>query len=223
MIIIFGATGDLTKRKLIPALYYLFNKGILKEKIPLVCIGRRNITKEQFIELLNYKEFISCINQNTIEKFLNLINYFSLNFDSKDLSDFTSYINDTEIKYNCGKDKIFYLALPSDLFGRITDIIRLGKFLDNAGLKKIVFEKPFGYDLLSARNLNSHISSIFKEQEIYRIDHYLGKELVQNIFTFRFSNLIYNEIWNNKFIDHVQITIAEKIGVETRGVYYDKS
>lgn len=224
MVIIFGATGDLTKRKLIPAFYNLYAKEIMGGNIPIVGVARRIITKDQFVKLLNLKEFIPHSSQEKLSKFLKQIYYYPLDFQkSKNYSDFTEYLDRTDKRYNCKGNKIFYLALPPNLFESAADMVRSSNLVNGEGWKRAVFEKPFGYDLASARELNKCIYSIFKEEEIYRIDHYLAKELVQNIFVFRFANSIFERIWNHRFVDHVQITVAEKVGVETRGNYYDKA
>lgn len=223
IIIIFGVTGDLTKRKLIPALYKLYEKGILKENTPIVSVARRNLPKSEFVRLLDINQFIPHADKKILREFLKRMYYFPLNFQSENLSGFTAFINKIEEEYKCKGNKIFYLATPQDLFEQIVGIIKSAGLLKGSGWKKVVFEKPFGYDLASARKLNSYISSVFSEKEIYRIDHYLAKELVQNILVFRFANSVFEQIWNNKFVDHVQITIAEKLGVETRGIYYDKA
>ena len=223
-IIIFGATGDLTKRKLIPALYKLYTKEVIVENVPIVCIARRLITKGQFVELLHLEEFIPHSNQETLSNFLHQIYYYPLDFQkSSDYSDFTEFIDKIDKRHSCHGNKLFYLALPPDLFEPAVGIVRSSNLLKERGWKRVAFEKPFGYGLASARELNECIHAIFKEENIYRIDHYLGKELVQNILVFRFANSIFEQIWNHEFIDHVQITLAEKIGVETRGTYYDKA
>ena len=220
MILIFGATGDLTKRKLIPALYNLYSRNQLKNT-PIVCIARKRITKDRFISTLNLKQFIPKSNKKILKNFLRKLHYFSFDLEKdinhKNLHDYLDKIKEI---HRCGNNKIFYLALSPNLFKTAIDTIRSAKLLK--GNNKVVFEKPFGNDLKSAKDLNKKISSVFKEKDIYRIDHYLGKELVQNILVFRFANPIYEQIWNNKFIDNVQITVSEKIGVETRGNYYDK-
>ena len=222
-IVIFGSTGDLTRRKLIPALYRLYEKSVLTDNMPVICIGRKELTKEQFIAQLELPEFLPRSDDKTLSNFLNLINYYSTGFSRGDYSEFTSYIHTIEEKYKSSGNKLFYLALPPDLFSGGVDIIKKSRLLEGDGWKRVAFEKPFGYDLASARELNAYVSEIFDEKQIFRIDHYLGKELVQNIIVMRFANSLFQEIWNNKYINDVQITIAEKVGVGTRGGYYEKS
>ncbi|NQV09316.1 glucose-6-phosphate dehydrogenase [Candidatus Woesearchaeota archaeon] len=218
--IIFGSTGDLTKRKLIPALYKLYKNGVIN-KNPIICVGRRDISNTGFLELLNIQKFVNPADMNLFNKFQSLIHYYML--DSKNGSkEFNSYVKKIESKYKCNGNKIFYLALPSSLFEPTTEIIRKSGLLNGKAWKRVVFEKPFGYDLNSAKKLNKAISSVFKERNIYRIDHYLGKELVQNIMVLRFSNSVFEEVWNHNFVDHVQITMSERSGVGTRGDYYEK-
>lgn len=172
MIIIFGATGDLTKRKLIPALYNLYHKQILKDNIPILCVSRRPITKDRFIELLNIQEFIPDADQKVLSKFLKLINYFQLDFTEKErCPDFASFIDKIDKEYGCGGNRIFYLATYPGLFKSVVEILQSCRLLEDKGYKRVVFEKPFGHDLSSARRLNECIRSVFKEREIYRIDH----------------------------------------------------
>lgn len=221
MMVLFGATGDLTKRKLMPALFRLYQKGFLNKSTPIACIGRRPISRSEFMELLNMSKFIP----EALKKpsFLKLIHYHQIDFESKSHSEFIKFTKSLESKYNCTGNKIFYLAMPPTLFGPTIHILDESGILKGKGWKRVVFEKPFGRDLKSARALNKQVSSVFKEEQIYRIDHYLGKELVQNIMVFRFANSIFEQIWSRKFIDHVQITIAETDGVGSRAGYYEKS
>ncbi|MDA3813183.1 MAG: glucose-6-phosphate dehydrogenase [Candidatus Cloacimonetes bacterium] len=208
MIVIFGATGDLTRRKLIPALQNLFLKGKLKDRV--VCLARKKYSRLEFLETLQTDRLIGEVSYS--EEFLKLISYHFTDFSSPNIDYLKSVLTTDE-------EVTFYLAVGPELFQPITDIIRQL----NLGRKKIVFEKPFGNDLESATRLNRCISKTFKEKEIYRIDHYLGKEMVQNILVFRFANSIFEHIWNSNFIKKVEIIISEEIGVEQRSDYYDKA
>ena len=224
MIVIFGATGDLTKRKLIPALYSLYKKGTIDANIPIICTSRRPINKNQYLDTLGLNEFIPDTNTETFSTFVKNIHYLSLDLKSKEgMADFFNALMSLDSEYNCGGNKVFYLATSPEMFDPVTKILNECKISENAGWKRVIYEKPFGSDLTSARKLNECIRPVFSEKEIYRIDHYLGKELVQNILVFRFANSLYNNLWNNRYIDNVQITISETVGVETRGQYYDKA
>jgi len=208
MIVIFGATGDLTRRKLLPALYSLFKKGVFSDSI--VCLARKEFSTEDFIDSLNLTEFISL--EEIEPKFISHLNYYSTDFKKPDIRFLQTVLNKD-------RETIFYLAVGPELFQPIIDIIKqLG-----IGRKKIVFEKPFGYDLKSATDLNNCITQTFNEKEIYRIDHYLGKEMVQNILVFRFANSIFEQIWNRDFIEKVEITISETAGIGHRSEYYDNA
>ncbi len=223
MMVIFGPTGDLSKRKLIPALYRLYKRGIIGRDFPVVCIGRRNMDNASFLGFLDIGEHIKDVDKKSLKGFAGLISYHRIDFSRTDLPGLASFINETAKRHGSKGNRLFYLATPSFLFRRIIDIIRDAGLLRGRGWKRVVFEKPFGHDLASATELNRCISLIFSEDQIYRIDHYLGKELVQNILVFRFANTIFHDIWNSGFVDHVQITMAETIGIESRGPYYDKA
>ncbi len=224
IIIIFGATGDLTRRKLIPALYNLYAKEIIKGKVPIVCVARRLIAKDEFVQLLNPEKFIPQVNQKRLSQFLKQVYYYPMDIQKNTTySLFAEFISRIDRIHDCKGNRIFYFALPPNLFEPAVGILRSTNLLNREGWKRVVFEKPFGCDLSSATELNGCISSVFGEDDIYRIDHYLGKEAVQNILALRFANSIFEEIWNNRFVDHVQITVAERIGVEGRGSYYERA
>ncbi len=223
MIIIFGGTGDLTKRKLMPALYKLYTREILTEKMPILCIARSRLSKQEYLEHLQPEEFISDYDEKAFTSFSRQIHYHSLDLDKDSGNELKKTVDDLNKSYTCGCNKMFYFATPPDLFDEITEVLEKNGIVKEKGWNKVVYEKPFGRDLLSAQKLQRCISSVFDEKDIYRIDHYLGKELIQNIIVFRFANAIFKEIWNRKFIDHVQITVSEKVGVEKRAGYYEKS
>lgn len=226
VMIIFGASGDLMSRKLIPAIYNLKLDNLLPRSFHLIGFGRKKLSESVFKD-----ELKSAIK-----------NHSRRNFDSsvwKEIADYTYYNNgdyetidgfyDLSKKVNQVKEKlgskvqvVFYLSTPPSVFGSII------KYLGTVGLaheydSKIVIEKPFGRDLESALALNKKISEVFDEKQVYRIDHYLGKETVQDLLLQRFANTIFEPIWNRRYIECVQLTLAEEIGVGTRGGYYDKS
>jgi glucose-6-phosphate 1-dehydrogenase len=228
-LVIFGATGDLTHRKLIPALYRLKNKGTLPGNFFILGAARKQKSTDQFREeMLNAVKsaFPEDFDQAIWKEFASLIYYISLDFSNtesygKSLKDILVSL---EKKYRTGGKRIFYLATPPGVFEEV--VVNLGL----AGLSRaegdyssIVIEKPFGRDLESARKLNGVLHKYFKEKQIFRIDHYLAKETDQNIIMFRFANSIFEPIWNRNYIDHVQITVAETLGLENRAGYYERT
>ncbi|WP_304511283.1 glucose-6-phosphate dehydrogenase [Desulfopila sp. IMCC35008] len=220
MIIIFGATGDLNRRKLIPSLYHLVAKHRLTECTPIICIGRKNLSRDEFITHLSVEDFIKAPTAESMKDLLRRIEYVCFDITSGSSELFAHKIMQIQQQYGCTDNKLIYLALPTSVFHTSAQLIDA---LDSkTGWKRVVFEKPFGADLHSAQLLNDNIRNILKEDEIYRVDHYLGKELVQNILTLRFANDIFSGAWNNEAIDHVQITVSETLGVEKRAGYYDQ-
>jgi glucose-6-phosphate 1-dehydrogenase len=222
--VVFGASGDLVRRKLISSLFGLYNHSLISEQFYLIGAGRKNLSDRQFRQ--NAQELIqrdySGISTEQIQPFIDRLYYISGDYDrALFYRDIESRLNELDGRYDIGNSHIFYLAVPPVLYGTIVE--QLG----SAGLSKqhskLVVEKPFGRDLQSAGELNDKIRTYFDESQVYRIDHYLGKETVQNILMFRFANSIFEPVWNRNYIDHVQITIAESIGVEHRGGYYDKA
>ncbi|MFD2615157.1 glucose-6-phosphate dehydrogenase [Paenibacillus gansuensis] len=226
--LIFGATGDLARRKLFPALYSLYREGKLEEDFAVVGIARRARTNEEFREDLyqSIQEFCryKADRDDQWERFAQHFEYKSL--DSSNVLGFhelRELTNQLDVKFNIPGNRLFYLALGPELFGSVSQNLRSGGLLDSPGWHRLIIEKPFGYDLKSAETLNAQIHEVFKEDEIYRIDHYLGKEMVQNIEAIRFANAFFEPLWNNKHIANIQITLSETVGVEERGGYYDKS
>jgi glucose-6-phosphate 1-dehydrogenase len=225
---IFGGTGDLTSRKLIPALYNLFLEGWMPPYFQIVAMGRTQFTNESFRE-----ELLKDINQfsRTGKAVKEKWDAFSANlfFQVSDVADPKTYKEQGEriqkFTQTAGEEPnvIYYLAVAPRFFSTIAENLAAYKLAANPFKNRIVIEKPFGHDLESAKNLNKLLSGIFTEKQIYRIDHYLGKETVQNILAFRFANSILEPIWNRNYIDHVQISVTEQLGVGDRGGYYDES
>jgi glucose-6-phosphate 1-dehydrogenase len=226
VIVIFGATGDLSHRKLLPALYKLELENLLHKDTKVIAFARKPKHNEQFREeaLSSTKKFSKFkINEEIWKRLSNKIFYHQSEFQA--ISGYKKL--GILIKKICTKtsgcNKVFYLAAPPSFFGVIIDNLKKSKLSIGSGWSRVIFEKPFGHDLKSAKKLNETIKKAFNEDQTYRIDHYVGKELVQNLLVLRFANSIFDPIWNKKYIDHVQITVAEDLGVETRGNYYDKS
>lgn len=226
--VIFGATGDLTKRKLFPALYNLAKGGHLPDNFAIVGVGRQEMLSEEFRDqiIANLKEFAGTKSDDKWIKWFCDRTFYTggdFNDDKKLFADIKDMLRDVCEKNNIPPNFFYYMAIPPDLFANVTQKIvknGLGKE-ENGNSRRFIFEKPFGRDLESAKQLNTDLLKILKERQIYRIDHYLGKETVQNLLVFRFGNSIFEPIWNRNYIDHVQVTVAEKLGVEQRGGYYD--
>jgi glucose-6-phosphate 1-dehydrogenase len=227
LIVIFGASGDLTRRKLVPALFNIMKQKLLPENFAVLGVGRTEMGDDSFRSemrsaITTFSEIQTDKDKESLQKFLSLLFYSSIDtFDPEAYSALKLKIDRLNIEYKLDDNIIFYLATPPNLYDKIP------AYLANKGLNrkthKIIIEKPFGNDLNSARKLNHDLLNYFTEDQIYRIDHYLGKETVQNILVTRFSNHIFEPIWNRNFIHHVEITSAESIGVEKRGGYYDNS
>jgi glucose-6-phosphate 1-dehydrogenase len=228
VMVIFGATGDLTKRKLFPALYNLARDKFLPSNFAIVGVGRQEMTSEEFRDQMyaNLKEFAKeNPDDQLLDWFCGRTFYTGGDFDDdkKLFKDLKELLAEVCAKHEIPENFFYYMAIPPELFANVAKKIvknGLGRE-ENGNWRRFIFEKPFGRDLKSAKKLNADLLSIVKERQIYRIDHYLGKETVQNILVFRFGNSIFEPIWNRNFIDHIQITVAEKIGIEQRGGYYD--
>ena len=230
VMVIFGATGDLTKRKLFPALYNLAKEDFLPHKFAIIGVGRQEMETKDFREQIvsDLKEFVpNGPDAKIIKWFEERIYYTGGDFDDdkKLFGDIKELIGQVSAEHQIPENYFYYLATPPSLFANVAQKIvknGLGKE-ENGNWRRFIFEKPFGHDLASAKALNASLLKILRENQIYRIDHYLGKETVQNILVFRFGNSIFEPIWNRNYIDHVQITVAEKLGVEQRGGYYDSA
>lgn len=227
-LILFGGTGDLTKRKLLPAIYNLYIDNLLPDHFFILSVGRREKSTEQYRQ--DIKQAIESFSRNKLdsekwESISQKIYYYKMDFTKEQgYAELGAYIKELESKHNTQRNRVFYLAISPDAFGTVVANLSKHKLANKyAGTKRVVIEKPFGRDLESAKTLNKQISKVFDEDDIYRIDHYLGKEMLQNIMVIRFANAAFEPIWDSKHIDHVQITSAETLGVEERGGYYEKS
>ncbi|MBN1822054.1 MAG: glucose-6-phosphate dehydrogenase [Prolixibacteraceae bacterium] len=221
ILIIFGASGDLTKRKLIPALHELFLQNLLPSNFAVLGVSRTKMTDEEFRQQAG--EFLPA--DDSVREFSNKLYYQPLMVSEKD--EYIKLIDRLDTiskKNNIDKNYIFYLSTPPSMYGIIPgNLANCGLNISEKYFRRIIVEKPFGTDLQSAKQLNVQLLKFFNEDQIYRIDHYLGKETVQNMLVTRFSNGIFEPLWNHNYIDHIEITSAESLGVEQRGGYYDHS
>lgn len=225
---IFGATGDLARRKLFPAIYSLYREGKLTQDFAVIGVARRPRTQEEF--RIDVKESIlefcryQAGDESEWNEFVQHFEYKSLDINNIDgFRELRAQTEAIEEKFHIPGNRMFYLALAPELFGSVSFNLKAGGMLDSQGWNRLVIEKPFGYNLESAETLNGQIREVFKEEEVYRIDHYLGKEMVQNIEVIRFANAFFEPLWNNKHIANIQITLGETVGVEERGGYYDNA
>ncbi len=224
--IIFGGTGDLALRKLIPALYNLFLDDYMPDNFAVIGTGRTVYNDKTFRE-----ELLTGVNQfsrngkaedEKWKEFSSSISYLEANInEAKAYTDMAASVKELETKWKAEANVIYYLAVAPKFFSIIADQLSKNKLVHKSERTRIVIEKPFGRDLQSAKELNQQLCSIFNENQIYRIDHYLGKETVQNMMAFRFANALLEPIWNRNYIEHVQISVTEQLGVGDRGGYYE--
>ena len=222
--VIFGGAGDLSLRKIIPALYNLWNSEIVLPPFSILGLGRREIPRETYqtrvkdaLKTFSFETFES----NRADDFVQSLHYLSMDVHDRD-----SYLilkKNIQLLDEDVKDPLFYLSVPPEILPVIVENMQATGFVKNYPKSKIIVEKPFGTDRESSIKLNNLLLKAFKEKQIYRIDHYLGKETVQNILFFRFGNSIFEPLWNRRYVDHVQIMVAESIGIEGRGNFYEQS
>jgi glucose-6-phosphate 1-dehydrogenase len=246
VVVIFGATGDLTRRKLLPALYRLAQQRLIPGEFAILGTARQPLGDDEFRAAMQsaLTEFgpDDSLDESAWQSFAKRIFYISGDFNESDLyQKLETKLDKIDSEFDTQGNRIYYLATAPDFFGVIAKHLGAAgiakpKSVSTPGAKttakrapakktwvRIIVEKPFGHDLESARALNKTLAAVFDESQIYRIDHYLGKETVQNLLVFRFANSIFEPLWNRQYIDHIQITNAETIGVEGRGAYYEKA
>jgi len=227
IMVIFGASGDLTKRKLLPALFHLRQADLLPKQFSIVGVARRPLGDEFAADMrAGIVEFGSVdASDAKLDEFVQHISYFPLNFDDPaDYARLKTELDRIDKDRNIGGKRLFYLATAPEFFaGIVENLGAQGMSQPEKGDAAVVIEKPFGHDLDSARELNHQVNAVFHESQVFRIDHYLGKETVQNILVFRFANGMFEPVWNRNYIDSVQITAAETLGVEGRGPFYEKA
>jgi glucose-6-phosphate 1-dehydrogenase len=223
--VIFGASGDLTQRKLFPALYSLAYRGLLPEKFAVVGVARSDESDDEFRDRMEdaVKEHArDPFRQDVWEGLAEGIRYIATDFADEEGEDrLAKSLTELDEERGTAGNRLYYFAVPPSAIGTL--VTALGKRRTAEGWTRLVIEKPFGHDLDSARALSAQLQEHFTEEEIFRIDHYLGKETVQNMLALRFANGIFEPIWNRQFIDHVQITVAETIGIEGRAEYYEQA
>jgi len=229
LMVIFGASGDLTKRLLLPSLFNLFCDDLLPSSFAIIGMAMDEFSTDSFRDKMSqdirrYSRQES-FNDEAWSSFHEKIHYVQGRFDDVDaFIRLQNRIVEMDSEYETCGNVVFYMATPPSLFGMISSQLHgIGLNRENGGWRRIIVEKPFGTDLASAKELNREILSWWKESQVYRIDHYLGKETVQNLLAFRFANGMFEPLWNRTHIDHIQITATEQVGVEWRGVYYEKS
>ena len=226
LLILFGATGDLALRKLYPSLFQLYKKGQLTDRFAVIGVARRSLTLEEYQQ--HIKDSILTTQKDEslseVESFITHFYYHSHNVeDAKSYSQLKTLADQLDLSYQLEGNRLFYLAMAPEFFGTISKYLKSEGLTETKGFKRLVIEKPFGKNFETAEQLNNCIREAFEEEEVYRIDHYLGKEMVQNIEVIRFSNTLFESLWNNQYISNIQITSSETLGVEERGRYYDKS
>jgi glucose-6-phosphate 1-dehydrogenase len=225
VLVVFGASGDLTRRKIFPALYALAHRRLLPEQFAVVGVARTESTDDEFRDRMEHavREFgRDDLKQDVWDWLAQGTRYLAADFAEEGAEDrLVALLTELDEERGTRGNRVYYLAIPPQMMP--TGVEMIGKHRTSDGWTRLIVEKPFGHDLESARRLTELISSDFTEEEVFRIDHYLGKETVQNMLALRFANGIFEPIWNRQFIDHVQITVAESIGIEGRAAFYEQA
>jgi len=229
IMVIFGAAGDLTRRKLIPALYNLARLQLLPSEFAVVGVAHTAMGTDDFRDKMAdaFKTFVEGqLDSDLVKWFTQRMHYLACEFDDVQMyPKLKDLLEKVDEEFATRGNYFFYLATGADFFGPIVESLAATGLIEenNHYWRRVIIEKPFGHDIESAKALNKQLLQVATEKQIYRIDHYLGKETVQNILAFRFANGIFEPIWNRRYIDHIQISVAETVGVEQRGSYYDKA
>src|SRR4051794_15299899 len=225
VLIIFGASGDLTMRKLLPAIYSLAYRRLLPEHFAILGVARTEGTSEEFREQMQeavQKFGRDPFRQDVWDRLAEGMEYISIDFADEEGEDAVSAkLSELDERRGTRGNRLYYFAVPPSAISILVE--QLGRRRSTTGWTRLIIEKPFGHDLESARALNKELQEYFEEREVFRIDHYLGKETVQNMLALRFANGIFEPIWNRQFVDHVQITVAESLGIEGRAGYYEQA
>jgi len=228
-LVIFGASGDLTQRKLVPAVYNLLLDGLLPEEFAVVGAARRELSDEAFTEDMRQgveAHSRQSLDQEGWQKVAARTSYVPLGKDASGYRRLAEHLDGVDRELGSGGNRLFYLSIPPSAIPAVIHGLKeagLNRPGQGGSWARIIVEKPIGHDLESALELNREVNSAFDERDVFRIDHYLGKETVQNLLVFRFANAIFEPLWNQKYVDHVQITVAESLGVEGRGDYYEEA
>ncbi|WP_045136384.1 glucose-6-phosphate dehydrogenase [Lacticaseibacillus paracasei] len=224
VIIIFGGSGDLASRKLYPALFNLYRRGVLAEHFAVIGTARRPWTDDHYHEVVENAVAGDDVDRDQAKAFAQ--HFF---YQSHDVTDADHYITLKNLaaklddQYVTGGNRIFYMAMAPDFFETIASHLKSEHLLTERGFNRLIIEKPFGHDYARAKELNDSLTATFDDDQIFRIDHYLGKEMIQNLLAFRFDNAIFEGVWNKDYIDNIQITLSEAVGVEERAGYYEKA
>src|SRR5947207_4649957 len=228
IMVIFGATGDLSSKKLLPAIYNLAKQRLLPAGFTVMGAAIDDMSDDAFrnhaADAITQHSRTQPIDQTVLHAFLSEAFYQKVDFSKRD--DFKALqrrLDELDSSRHTGGNRVYYCATPPPTYETIIEQLKATAMTTGPGFHRIVVEKPFGFDLKSARELNKIVQRVFHEDAVFRIDHYLGKETVQNILAFRFANSIFEPVWNTNLIDSVQITVAEEIGIENRGAYYERA